>query len=143
MSFTPYEMLLFAGGFTIVGALIGNWTSHLLADIRNKKERIVTQYTAFKDSFIPTIQIINKTPKKEEDFIAFTTYFTAQEAAMLAFRNNLKGGTLSSFDEKWEEYQEHYKTCSDYASCVYHVCQNGHEIISVVNELLFIAGKKV
>lgn len=139
---TGYELALIAGGFTIIGALLDNLINHRLTDARNKKERLTTQYIAFKDSFIPTIQIINKTPKKEEDFIIFPTHFATQEAAMYAYRSNLEGDALSSFDEKWAEYQEHHKACSDYQSCVYHVCQNGHEIISVINELLHIAVRK-
>ena len=52
---TAYELALIAGGFAIVGALLGNWISHLFTDIRNNKERIINQYMTFKDSFIPTV----------------------------------------------------------------------------------------
>lgn len=141
---TAYELALVAGGFTLAGALIGIWADHLLTDIRNKKERLITQYTAFKDSFIPTVQIINKTPRTPEDFQLFPTHFENQERIMYAFRGNLKGDTLSSFDQKWKEYKEWQKSCNEsYEICVVTVGTHGHEIIALINELLYIAGRKV
>lgn len=142
--FTAYELALVAGGFTLAGALLGIWTDHLLADIRNKKERLTAQYTTFKDSFIPTVQAINKNPRIPEDFRHFPTHFENQEKIMYAFRVNLRGRQLRSFDQKWEEYKEWQKACNEsYEMCVVTVGTHGHEIISTINGLLHIAGRKV
>ena len=141
MGFTQYELVLFAGGFAITSALLGNWVGHLLTDSRNKKERIVTQYTTFKDSFIPTVQIIKNSNQIPEDSKIFTSYFVVQEATMYPLRSNLKGAALSCFDEKWKEYQEWHKACDTYDHCVSIVAFNGHEIITLIDDMIEIAKK--
>lgn len=35
---TAYELALVAGGFTIIGALLGNWISHRFSDYRDRRK---------------------------------------------------------------------------------------------------------
>lgn len=115
--------------------------SSVITRKHKERERIITSLETFKDSFIPTVQIINKTPKIPADFENFTTHFTTQESAMYAFRSNLKGNNLISFDEKWKEYQRWHQECHTYDRCVANVCMNGHEMIALINEIIEIAKK--
>jgi len=38
MFLTPYQLALIAGGFTIIGALLGNWISHRFSDYRDRRK---------------------------------------------------------------------------------------------------------
>lgn len=38
MFVTPYQLVLIAGGFTILGALLGNWLSHFFSGNRDRRK---------------------------------------------------------------------------------------------------------
>lgn len=38
MFLTPYQLALIAGGFAILGALLGNWISHRFSDYRDRRK---------------------------------------------------------------------------------------------------------
>ncbi len=105
------------------------------------RERRIESFDKFKDSFIPTVQIIIKTSHVPDDYIALPSYFSNQESIMLAFRSNLRGKCLGTFDEKWKQYEEWQTACKDYQTCVYKVHFEGHDIIDLINEMIEIARK--
>jgi hypothetical protein len=129
----------------IIGSL-GIFLTALFSSIIPRKhkeqERFNIAYDAFKSSFNPTIQTIEKSSKVEADYVAFPGYFADQDAAEIAFRNNLAGKRLRRFNEKWAEYKQHQKRYTEeYEMCVVNIRFYGEYLKSCILELLVIAKK--
>ena len=60
---TVYDLALVAGGFTIVGALLGNWVSHRFSDYRDRRKNSMKRPKTFSSSS-PTSIAISETLRK-------------------------------------------------------------------------------
>ncbi|SRR6266568_54519 len=89
MFVTPYQLALIAGGFTILGALLGNWLSHYFSGNRDRRKE-------FNDA----ADILDAILRKERKYPSPSTIIDFS-----AFRRVLKDQKLSSFDICVEEYK--------------------------------------
>ncbi len=86
----------------LVTALLGS----IITRQHKARERFIEEYDRFKGTFHPTIQTLERKSRGPGDFFAFTENFINQEAAMIAFRDNLTGKRRRRFDAKWNRTNE-------------------------------------
>lgn len=100
---TYYQGLLIAGGFTLIGGIIGAWLNHYFADRRNKTERYNTAYDKFSEAFTPALHRLDDPKERADDIIR--EEFPRHKDAFFSFEHivrDTKGETR--FKEKWKEY---------------------------------------
>lgn len=100
---TYYQGLLIAGGFTLLGGLIGAWLNHYFAERRNKTERYNTAYDEFSKAFTPALHRLDNPEERTDDIIR--EEFPRHKDAFFSFEHIIRG-TKSEirFKEKWKEY---------------------------------------
>lgn len=119
----------------LITALLGS----VITRQHKARDRFVEAYDRFKETFIPTIQTLERTSRGPGDFFAFPENFIKQETAMIAFRDNLRGKRRRLFDEKWNEYKVWQNDFMQYEMCVVNVNLHGQEFKTFILELLEIA----
>lgn len=87
---TAYELALIAGGFTIIGALLGNWVSHHFSDYRDRRKE--------RNDAADTLDAVLR--KEREGPLPETNIDFSE------FRRVLKGRELASFDGCIEKYHQ-------------------------------------
>ena len=100
---TYYQGLLIAGGFTLLGGLIGAWLNHFFADRRNKTERYNTAYDKFAEAFTPALHRLDDPEERADDIIR--EEFPRHKDAFFSFEYIIRGTKIEiRFGEKWKEY---------------------------------------
>lgn len=101
---TYYQGVLIAGGFTLLGVIIGAWFNHYFAVRRNKTERYNAAYDKFSKMFTPALHRLDDTKEMTHDIIR--EEFPRHEDAFLDFEHIVRG-TKSEIrlKEKWKEYE--------------------------------------
>jgi hypothetical protein len=103
---SPYEIALIAGGFTILGALLGTWLafrfSLKLADINSKR----VAGLRLREAFAPELAKLQHSQGYGLTQIPHILQAALErhQAAINEFRFFLKGDELDSLNKAWKEY---------------------------------------
>ena len=108
MFLTPYQLALIAGGFTILGALLGNWISHRFSDYRDRRKERNDAAAKFRSAFTEIRKTIRESQpgirsRRQTDFFQlFTDSYHAQYDAMLHFKDYLNNKEQEAIEKAWE-----------------------------------------
>lgn len=113
MSLCPYELYLIAGGFTIIGALIGAYSGYYFATRLMTRQEFNRLASNFHIALINQSRII-----KRSSFINVSTdeldiAFTNAETAFLTFIPLLGKRQRESINVMWNNYNNGNKTHKD------------------------------
>ena len=120
MTLTNYQIALIAGGFTIVGGLLGALINHYFSKFRSKQERFHGAASEFRAAFVDYIQAIRHSAPTDEFGMGYSgmreihtnTVEQAHEKAKIRFESFLDKSDLPGFNAAWEKYRqwpEHFK----------------------------------
>ncbi len=111
MSLSPYELVLIAGGFAILGAIIGGWIG-----LRNALRLYhIAEFNKatieFKNAFLPEITFLRHNANIGDlgnssdlgELLQFG-YINRHLRAFEIFRGNLSSNVRKSIDQAWQEY---------------------------------------
>lgn len=107
---TGYELALIAGGFGIVGALLGNWTSHRFTDYRDRRKEFNDAAAKFRSEFTEIIKTIRESHPGTRRFETtcffqlFTSTYHAQYNALLLFKDHLSGKEQREIEKAWDKH---------------------------------------
>jgi hypothetical protein len=112
MNLGPYEIALIAGGFTIVGALLGAWIGYRNALNLHRVAEFNKAAAVFRASFVDIIQSIRDTGLMPGDdgWYAFIVknytkeFFTDLERAKILFEPHLSIRALSGLNSAWDTF---------------------------------------
>lgn len=115
MQTTPYEIAIIAGGFTIVGALLGAWIGYRNALNLYNVTEFNKAATTFRNAFYPELIFLRHNAKVAEagsssDFgeFLFHGYIHRHLEAFEVFRDYLSTEEKARIDKAWQEYCGHY-----------------------------------
>ena len=109
MNVSVYEIALIAGGFTIIGTLLGAWLGYRfslsLANVNERRKAAMKLRGAFKD------ELLALNPAKHATKIDLATFlenaFSKHRAAVLDFAYFLEPKERRAFYSTWYEYHCH------------------------------------
>jgi hypothetical protein len=110
MFLTPYQLALIAGGFTILGALLGNWISHRFSDYRDRRKERNDAAAKFRSAFTEIVKTIRESQpgiraRRQTDFFQlFTDSYHTQYDAMLHFKDYLNDKEQEAIEKAWENH---------------------------------------
>jgi len=115
LNLSPYELVLIAGGFTVIGALVGGWIGYINAlNIYN-----ITEFnkaaTDFKNVFLYELIYLKYNARIPEGERTYTTlneflfagYVHRHLKAYEIFRNHLSAEDRIGIDKAWQKYCKH------------------------------------
>jgi hypothetical protein len=106
MQLSPYEIALVAGGFTILGAILGSWLTFRFSLELSNINSIRLAGIRLRDAFSPELTKLQTSDAlgitEIPDMLKFS--FHKHQAAVNEFRFFLKGKQLDGFDKAWREY---------------------------------------
>jgi hypothetical protein len=131
MFVTPYQLALIAGGFTLLGALLGNWLSHYFSGNRDRRKE-----------FNEAAEVLNiKLIAERNNASPFAHSPTDIEFEL--FSQHLPFWKRVSFDGCVKQYRktktDNQYTSSEYGDISYH---DKDLIVSAVTELLKFTKRK-
>lgn len=111
MNLTPYELALIAGGFTIVGALVGAWIAFRNAISVYKLDEFNKAAAVFRCAFYPDIIYLKHGSRIEgvghaDNLSAFLLqgYLHRHLKAMETFKDFLSPRNRKGIDKEWQKY---------------------------------------
>lgn len=121
MSLSPYELVLIAGCFTILGAIIGGWIGYRNALSIHKISEFNKAAAAFRDAFLPEILLLRYgvgTPEVGSSDGGLANILTVglvnrHIKALNIFRGYLASRQRHAIDKAWEDYQAYVDGCTD------------------------------
>jgi hypothetical protein len=111
MQTSPYEIALIAGGFTIIGALIGGWVGYRNAIRLYNIAEFNKAASIFQNAFLPEIIFLKHNARIScagssdnlQEFLHFG-YTRRHLKAFVAFRPYLSSKKKRCIDQAWQEY---------------------------------------
>ena len=114
MNLSPYELVLIAGGFTVVGAFIGGWIGYRNALNIYKVSEFNKAASTFRNAFYPELIYLRRDAKvvgagSSSDLgeFLFHGYIHRHLKALETFRDYLSPKERHSIDETWQKYCHH------------------------------------
>lgn len=107
---TYYHGLLIAGGFTILGGLIGAWLHHYFAGRRDKTNKRLDASTALYETFRTTIRELEKEGGLDTQAIVMSSALGKQVTEVERFRFHLSKRKRKAFIIAWDEYHKKGQT---------------------------------
>lgn len=111
MNLSPYELSLIAGGFTIIGALIGGWIGRKNALSVYKVSEFNKAAVVFSDAFLPEITFLRHNTNigqlgNSSDLgeILSSAYVSRHLKAVEVFKTYLSQKQSKAIDQAWQEY---------------------------------------
>jgi hypothetical protein len=104
---TYYHLALLAGGFTVIGALLGAWLNHYFSNWRNRKERFLNAYDTFRQAFLPAIHDLEQNCAISAARIILSEH-SKQSYALKVFYPYIDESHTLAVKTKWEEYQKYH-----------------------------------
>ncbi|MCX5829985.1 MAG: hypothetical protein NTV58_18610 [Deltaproteobacteria bacterium] len=112
MNVNPYEIALIAGGFTIVGALIGGWIGYRNALKLHNIVEFNKAATEFRNAFLYELIYLKHNaciPEGERTYTTlneflFAGYVHRHLKAFEVFRNYLSSKDRADIDKAWKEH---------------------------------------
>ncbi len=113
MQTSPYEIALIAGGFTIIGVLIGAWVGYRNALKLHNIIEFNKAAAAFRNAFLPEIAYLRydvgmaKAASTDSDLAQFLKAGLVNRhiEALGIFRAYLSNRQKRNIDKAWQEYQ--------------------------------------
>jgi hypothetical protein len=106
LELTAFEIALIAGGFGIVGTLLGALVNHILSFDRSRRDAKRFAGLKLRESFAPELARL----QTQQNFLLpessdlLERAFEKHHMAVNEFRFFLAGDELDSFTKAWEEY---------------------------------------
>jgi len=114
MQTSPYEIALIAGGFTIIGVLLGAWVGYRNALKLHRITELNNAATLFRAAFLPDLIFLKHNAKvagagSTDDLseFLFHGYVHRHLKALEVFRNYLSAKEKAGIDKAWREYYCH------------------------------------
>jgi hypothetical protein len=112
---SPYELAFIAGGFTIVGALVGGWIGYRSTLSIYRISEFNKAATSFRNAFIPEITFLKHNaviPDNERHYADLNEFLEAgyidrHLKAFEIFKNHLSSKERQEIDKAWREYCYH------------------------------------
>ncbi len=112
MNLSPYEIALIAGGFTIIGALLGSWIGYRNALKLHNIVEFNKTATEFRNAFLYELIFLKHNayiPEGERTHTAlneflFAGYVHRHLKAFEVFRNYLSSEERANIDKAWQKY---------------------------------------
>ena len=112
MNLSPYEIALIAGGFTIIGALLGSWIGYRNALKLHNIVEFNKAATEFRNAFLYELIFLKHNACIPEGGRTYTTlneflfagYVHRHLKAFEVFRNYLFGEERANIDKAWQDY---------------------------------------
>lgn len=112
MNLSPYELVLIAGGFTVIGALVGGWIGYKNALGIYSITEFNKSATEFRNAFLCELIFLKYNACLPECERTYTTlqeflragYIFRHLKAFDTFRDHLPTGERVAIDKAWEEY---------------------------------------
>lgn len=109
MELTALEIAYIAGGFGILGSLVGSLTNHFLSKDVARRNEFNKAADEFEAAFIPEIRYLDYrySPDRRDMpgiYKTLSTAFDEHETAVIKFRTRLKCQQRIDFDKAWDDY---------------------------------------
>lgn len=109
MELTALEIAYIAGGFGIIGSLVGSIAAHFLSKDIDRRNKFNTAAEEFKTAFIPELRYLDYrySPDRRDApgiYKTLSLAFDEHETAVIKFRLRLKGQQHIDFDKAWDNY---------------------------------------
>ncbi len=109
MELTPFEIACIAGGFGIVGSLVGSITTHFLSKDITRRNEFNKAAAEFKSAFIPELRYLDYrySPDRMNApgiYKILSLAFDRHEIAVIKFRPYLNCRQCIDFNKAWEDY---------------------------------------
>lgn len=109
MELTTLEIAYIAGGFGILGSLIGSLTNHFLSKDIMRQNKFNKAAEGFKDAFIPELRYLDYrySPDRKDMpgiYKTLSLAFDEHETAVIKFSPHLKGQQRIDFEKAWDDY---------------------------------------
>jgi len=107
MNLTAYEIALIAGGFGIVGTLLGTWITYRFSNTLIHITEFNKAAAEFQCAFLEAMQKLRDEPKADFLNILNTSTLLEHERAALRFKAFLSHKDQKRFENDWETYFSH------------------------------------
>jgi hypothetical protein len=108
MNLNPYEIALIAGGFTIIGTLLGGWITYRFAISLSRTNAKRDAGRKLRDAFAPELAALH--PLQFNGGFNYAEMlrqaFDRHNMAVIEFEFYLFGKQLDRFKKAWNEYYE-------------------------------------
>ncbi len=111
MTLTPYQLVLVAGGFTILGTLIGALLNHYFSTYRSSRGRFNIAADNFRAAFDDVLVLLGKNFRENSQTIMIDKIITSevldrQDKARIQFEPFLAKSSLKGFTDAWDAYKK-------------------------------------
>lgn len=109
MKLTSLEIAYIAGGFGILGSLIGSLTNHFLSKDIARRNEFKTASDKLKDAFLDELIKFKRAGPIEIEgttiYKVLTRAYGKHCAAVYRFNSSITGQELINFNSAWHQYQ--------------------------------------
>lgn len=110
MKLSPYELVLIAGAFGIVGAILGAYIGYYFSTRLMKRQEFTKLASKFRIALINHSRIIKRTDFIETQADALDIAFTNTETAFMEYRFLLCSKQRKRINAMWDNYNNQNKT---------------------------------
>lgn len=111
MTLTPYLHELIAGGFALLGTLIGALLNHYFSNYRSSRGRFNIAADNFRAAFDDVLVLLSKNFREDSQTMMIDKIITPevlerQDKARIQFEPFLDKSSLKGFNDAWDTYEK-------------------------------------